>query len=57
MTPEEIRKIKLSYAYGTTDRYQLLLREIAAQVAELNKNVRDIGNIVAGEILERKGQI
>lgn len=54
ITPEEIRKIALDTNYGANNRYQFLLREIAAQLAELNKNVRDIGNVVAGEILEKR---
>lgn len=47
MTADDIRDIDIAVSYGTKNREQLFLREIAAQLAELNQNLRDVGGVIA----------
>jgi hypothetical protein len=47
MNAKEIREIPIDTSYGNDDATQSLLREIAAQLAELNKNILKVGNVIA----------
>ena len=47
MKAEDIRNMELSSCFDPTFITEELLREIAAQLAELNANIRQAGGLIA----------